>query len=174
MLQHRTFLPVQTGTSSGRGAELRTVSLRFSALFHSANGAFPQVLAVVEETGKQRLQGAQRGVFGGPCWRPSCLVEDAGLELPLSSLQCWMELTPLLPGAVGGSRCLVLDWFKLGAPSLRCGSLGLVAPTLLLRLWLLVRCPGAELADGTEAVADHHLNGRELKSGAVGRIEFLI
>lgn len=51
---------------------------------------------------------------------------------------------------------------------------GAVAPMLPLRPWLLVRCPGAELADGAEAVADHCLKARRLKSGAGRRIEFLI
>lgn len=92
-----------------------------------------------------------------------------------------LELTPLLPGAVDGFCCFVLDWFKLGASS-RSITLfavgewlpGAVAPMQPLRLWLLVRCPGAELADGAEAVADHCLKARRLKSGAGGRIEFLI
>lgn len=117
------------------------MSLWFSALF--VNRVFSQVLVVAEETRKQRPQGgfSHRVLLG--LLREKCLGVPSGDHLawlrmrgwssPLCSLQRWMELTSLLPGAVDSSHCLVLDWFKLGAPSLQCGSLGLVAPMLLLR-----------------------------------------
>jgi len=107
--------------SSGRGAACamlnsKIVSFWFSARFRSENGAVSQVLAVVEEMGKQRSQGgfkhlllvgaAQRAASWGVLLGTIC--GDGEVRL---------ELTRLFSGVVDNSCCCVLGWFKLGAPS---------------------------------------------------------